>query len=436
MVYSNQLQRNTGIVDPLVFSRNISDSIFIYQGYGVGKNHYQVLKDLPAENLPANPGGTTNFKIPITGDKLGPIQLIFDTSAISVTPVGGAPALTAASQKRFVDFMGYNAWEKIELRYGTNILYTLTPEECFYRYKYPNSNERKVGLADLIGGELPSSVRNEKALSTQRFIVDLPFPHSRGTSRWIELMQLAQEIRIEITWRKANETIQLENIDTTTYTYNINYSIPFVNLRHTIVYLDGDERDANTQRTETEDGIIRIYEDWKFEKQVIRKSDIVAGNDLVISIKNFRSSEKTFGFFIRRLLPELQTDYKRVYTSNFCPVEDWNLEGADGKIIEKRSGRYTTHHLQNLYHSCAVDQTSSGRIYEQHWATMPDDLLNASGSYQFGTTTNISLRFNVDTDDTEVQRFFESGSDYEIYMFTREYNFHQHVRGDLQTSFK
>lgn len=436
MVYSNQLQRNTGIVDPLVFSKNIQDSIFFYAGYSVQKNHYQVLKDLPAENLPANPGGTTNFKIPITGDKLGPIQLIFDVSAITVTPVGGAPVLSPAAQKRFVDFMGYNAWEKIELRYGTNVLYTLTPEECWYRFKMPFSNERKVGIADLVGGELPKSTRNLKANSTQRFIVDLPFPHSRGTSRWIELMQLAQEPRIEITWRKIVDTVQLENVDTSTYTYNVSYNIPFVNLRHTIVYLDGDERDTNTSRTETEDGIIRLFEEWKFEKQTIRKSDISSGNDLLLSIKNFRSSEKSFGFFIRRILPELQTDYKKEYFSGFLPVKDWNLEGADGKIIEKRSGRYTTHHIQNLYHNGAVDQTSSGYIYEQHWATMPDDLLNASGSYQFGTTTNISLRFNVDIDDPVVQRLFESGSDYEIYMFCREHNFKQHVRGDMQTSFK
>ena len=401
MVYSNQLQRNTGIIDPLIFSQHITDSYFWHHGYSTVKNNFIVRKDVDPQ-AGASFGGHQNFKIPQIADKWGPTQLIFTLSAI---PDNGD------ANRRYQDFVGLIAWETIELLYSTGELYTLCPEDAFLKYRQLHNVETRDAMGELIAGDKSQAQRVTLAQSAQTLIVDLPFPHCRGTSRWMEIMQLAQEPRVRIKWRTIDDIVQTTGPSPA-------ITITNVKLRCAYVHQDGDERDSNTARTESTDGIIRLFDDFKTQT-----NRIAAGvTTQAIKLNNFRTSSKRIGFIVR-LQSDLDTARAKNYFGNLQPIASFSLEAADGKIIETVEDRYYRYYLHSQWHGAPAGDF----IYEWSFALAPDDYLNASGSYNFGNTTNATLTITFPA---------PLAAGVEVTTVVHEYNTHQHVRGDLLKNFK
>lgn len=424
MVYSNQLQRNTGIVDPLIFSSDIVDSLFHYWGYSTVKNNFKVRKDTVFQTTPTL-GSTSEAKLNNIADKIGPIQLIFDLSVPTQTGAAGNP--------RYVDFVGYFAWSKIELLYATGEIYTLTSEEMLDKYRALYGTEHQSSLAVQVAGDLSQADRETLATAQQRFIVDLPFPHTRGTSRYLEIMQLAQEPRLKVTWRRAEDIVQLGDSTPGNVGTDSAPVATIVNafLRTLYVHLDGDERDSVTAHTESQDGIIRLFDDYTLQKEDIPAANVAAGGEYRIELRNFRTSTKRINFIVR---PKsyISTPGANDYTDLQVAaggtrglVDSWFLEGADGKIIEPVEIDYNRYYLHSIYHESLAGEFRG----EWNFAWAPDDLLNASGSYNFGNTTNATLVLNLRADA-------DNAVAHEVCIAANEYNTHQHVRGDLLTNFK
>jgi len=404
MVHSHQLHRNTGIVDPLLFSEDTIDSYFWYHGYKTIKNFFLVRKDVtPNESAPAL-GGISNFKIPIIADKWGTVQLMFKLGALGVT--GGTYA-------RFVDFVGYCAWEYIELDFSTNEVYTIYPEDLFLKYRHLCIEHREAE-AEIIVGDKSDAERDLAATAEQQLIVDLSFPHTRATSHWMEIMQLAQEPKIIIKWKTL---AQIVNTDGTSPVATLSD----VKLRCTYVHFDNDERDNNTERVEQEDGVIRLFDDFKMEIS----DDIPIGTtgERRFKINNFRTSTKTFTFLVI-VKEDRTTPLDNNYFGNLQPISKFYLESADGKIIEPIEDLYSRFYLWPLHHEAPAGDF----IYEINFGLEPDNLIDATGSYNFGNATNITLVVDFGTvATTEILQ---------IIMCVNEYNTHQHVRGDIQKNFK
>jgi len=378
MVYSSQLQRNTGIVDPLIFSEMITDSYFWYHGYSTVKNHFVVRKNVLPENTTVTFGSKTTFRLPIIADKCCPLQLVWT-----------APAITSdGTYTRYQDFLGYVAWERIDLLYSTGDIYQLTPEDLWMKYRQSLNIEHRDSVAEMIAGDKSPSQRDTLATTAQTLYVDLSFPHTRATSRWLEHMQLAHEPRVEVIWRRKEDFIETDGTAASVLDTNGN-AIAFTDcfLRATYVHLDGDERDANSSRVESEDGIIRLFDDFKIEEANIPAN---TSGEYTIKMNNFRTTTKKFAFIIRRS-SDLQTSYAKNYFGNLVGITSWWLEGADGKIIEPIEDRYNRYYLHSLYHTGPAGEY----IYEASFAIAPDDLLNATGSYNFGNTTNATLHITL-----------------------------------------
>ena len=403
MVYSNQLQRNTGIMDPLVFSDSITDSYWWYHGYSTCKNNFIVRKDIYPDTTGFTFGGKGVWRLPSIADKLGPLQLVFELSNLTAT---------GDTQPSFVDFVGYEIFERIDLIYSTSELYQLFPEELFERYKRTLTSEQQYSASQLVAGDLTPTERINLATGTQYIVVDLPLPHTRGTSRWLEIMQLAVEPRIEIYFRR------LSDIANTTGT-NPFATLNNVHLKATFLFVDADERDAITARTESEDGIIRLFDDYKAEWLEIPQG---SSGEVSLKLNNFRTSTKRILFFVRHKT-DLTTPLAHNYF-NLIPIQTWYLEEAGGKIIEPIRSNYNVHYLTPLYHV----GLSSDYIYEHTFAISPDDQLNATGSLNLGNTTNLLLKILLPTGTT--------ADTWVVTVMSHEYNTHQHVRGDLVKNFK
>lgn len=413
MVYQSQLQRNTGVLDPLIWSHALEDSYFFYMGYRTVKNFFRYFKDVAPITSNNQWGGITDFKVPIIADKMGPIQLTFNVSPLTATPPASPAVLS--HNARYVDFLGFFAWQKIEFNYGTNDIYTLYPEECYLRTKQSLDIVPQDAVKELVAGERSTMRRELLATTTQEMIVDLPFPHTRGTSRWIEIMQLASEARISVYWQPLANVAQIGNATAPVSTI----SNPM--LRVTYVHLDGDERDDNTGRTEDTDGVIRLFEEMRFEKLQLLTGQ--GSSTIANLLHNFRTATKCYTFFIRNyndIYPPPGTD--PTFT-NLQPVTDYWLEASDGKIHEPVEDRYYRFYLAPLYHRGPTGDL----IYEWTFAMEPDDALNCSGSLNLGNTSNLTL--NIDLPSVLTQNV-------ELCVACKEYNTVQHTRGDMLKNFK
>jgi hypothetical protein len=425
MSYSHHLQKNSGIIDPLILSSDVSSSFFVYKGYNTTKNYFITRRDInPSEAAPLF-GSKSTFKIPIIADKVGPLQLLFTLPPIVPQVQGNTPA---SVNPRYQDFIGYVAWEKIEFLYATQEIYTIYPEDCWFKFRRFYRQDQKDAIAKLVKGDQTVPQRIADATATQDIIVDLPLPHTRSMNRWIELMQLAHEPRIEITWKKLADLVQDDNNGG----YDPTQQLTNVLLKATYLHVDGDERDFYTASTESQNGIIRLIDDFKMEKVIVPTGTPIG--EYRIKINNFRSSTKIFKFIIRkwaktqqntltgnRYFDDLQgpTDIAGVaYT-----IKYWYLEGADGRIIEPVYDRYDRYYLHMMYHN----SPASTAYYEWSFAMNPDDPNNGTGTYNFGNTTNLTLviYFNQQLQEP-----------LEVTMAVNEYNTVQEVRGDFMKNFK
>jgi len=419
MVYQSQLQRNTGVVDPLVFSKNITDSYWHYFGYRTVKNFYKYYKDITPTNSSLIWGGQTEFQLPIIADKCGNWYLNFQVSALTATSnIFGSGGSTSTHAPRFVDWLGYYAWRKIQFDYGSNDVYTLYPDECLLRAKQSQRIEQLDATKELVRGERTASTREALATAVQNFTVDLPFPHTRGTSRWLELMQLAVQPRVTICWQPLTNVVQMGGAVGPINTINT------CSLTTTYVHLDGDERDDNSARTEDPDGILRLFEELRYEQFTNEVQNGVLGlQDITIKLNNFRTSTKSVIILFRNLADVIPAGGADADYTNFQPLTQYFLEASDGRIFEPVQDRFARFILWPLYH---VGPAGS-YIYEWSFAMEPDDTLNASGSLNLGSTANLVLKIQVPATLTQ---------NMQLTVIAKEFNTHQHANGDLIKNFK
>jgi hypothetical protein len=413
MVYQSQLQRNTGVIDPLIISDDIVDSYWYYVGYKTTKNFYKFYKDISPDKEGVQFGGSTTFQIPSIADKVGNMYLKFSLSAISATvPV-------TDHDPRYVDFIGYQAWQKIVMEYGGNEIYTIYPEECVVRMKQSYDIQRQDAIRELVAGDRTEARREALATQQQDLIVDLPFPHTRGTTRWLELIQMAVQLRITVYWRPLNAITQIGASTT-----GVSATLLNICMRCALVHQEGDERDNNTSRIERPDGILRLFEDIKYEsftQQLV--SGTLGGVDIPIKLNNFRSSTKSLVFFLRQLNEANPGPTDVPNYTNFQRIALFSLEATDGRFFEPVEDKFNRFVQWPQWHISPAGPL----MYEWSWAMEPDDVLNASGSINLGATTNLILKIQLPATLT---------ADHILTVVGKEYNFHQQSRGDFIKTFR
>lgn len=427
-IYSSQLNKNTGLIDPILFSPNRSDSYYVFRGYTTVKNSYVFRADLtPTPQVPTE-GTYSKFLITKLGDKAGPVQLKCEWKPILLA---GNPLVAsdppAPQWAAYVDHLGYVGWKKIDVVYGQHGLYTLTPEEAFMKYRQRLTNEKKRAVDLLIKGDRTLLERSTDARALQTTYTDLHLPHCRATGRWLEILQLAQNVEITVHWADLLSDIVNTNIvNGAGLTGGISSAI----LRQTYVHLDGDERNANTSETQTADGIVRPYTDFALQKINVPTSAFSAGGSAETSynIDNFRSSTKRFFFFIRPK-SAINTPWQKSYFGKTMVVKSWYLKEAAGQIIAPIEDDYQRNYLHPLWHASPAIPIEIFSYYEHCWANVPDDDLNATGSYNFNSTTNPQVSLKLDsTNNWPIEEC-------ELCIMVNEWNTWQHVRGDIMKNF-
>jgi hypothetical protein len=309
-------------------------------------------------------------------------------------------------------------FSKIELLYGQNTIYTMYPEELTVRVKQSLDCQRQDAARELCAGDRTEARREALATAAQTLIVNLPFPHTRGTNRWVELLSLGSDLRLVVTWRPLANIVQIGDGTSPVATMSNIF------LRSKCVHFEGDERDDNYGRMEDKDGIMRLFEDLKYEKFTREVANATAGSiDIPVRLNNFRTSSKSMIILLRKLAHVNPGTGEEPDYTNYQTISQFYLEATDGKFFEPVEDKFNRFVQWPEWHIAP----SGPKIYEWSWAMEPDDTLNASGGINLGSASNLLLKLQFPA---------ALSGDHELTVIVKEYNVHQASRGDIITSFR
>lgn len=426
---NTHLARQFGLMSALVFDENIGNSIYFYRGYKTGRNAYIELKSLSPVDKDVTYGATTEFRIPLYFDKLGPLSLAWDQDPLTTT--GG-------TFRRFCDWFPLALIEKIEMIYNSNVVHTHYPQKKYIRINKFLNTEQRDAEATLLAGNLSTAQRNTLAAAAQEIIYDIPFQTALAPDRYLEIRSLADSPVIRITWRR------LENVVQTDGTVPVS-AVKNLRLIMNAIHLEAAERDVQILTTEKDNGIVRLVEESKVNTRHpsnIVPADLWGGGGAPlgthrVELKNYRTDIRCIFFWIRKRAnydpPNLAKNlwYETSELSN--AGVDWIkrfrlITGSDEEITPWITAKYNLF-VQHHQHFFAPPGT---RIYCLTWSLNPMDELNAHGSYNFNAIQDPML-------ELEFNNFGAGGAGaeaLEVEIVRSNYNMQQVVRGDFSIQFQ
>lgn len=164
------------------------------------------------------PGGQRiTYEIDWDGDVAKNISFVMRLDKLPLAHLAGG----TASFIRYVDFVGLSCWSEIEVRFGTERVQTIRPEEIYCKIMSEYPDDKKDQFARLLGGGLTPAERSARAQNNANQYIEIPLMTMLGLhyesdpSQALFIRGLGQKLQISITLNPA--TMWIETDATTTY---------------------------------------------------------------------------------------------------------------------------------------------------------------------------------------------------------------------------
>jgi hypothetical protein len=426
---NTHLARQFGLVSALVFDEKIDNSKYFYRGYTTERNAYLELKSLAPVDRDITLGATTEFRVPLYFDKMGPLAICWNQDPVTAT---------GDSYVRMCDWFPLALIEKVEFIFNSNVVHTHYPQKKYIRAnKFVNIEERDAEAVKL-AGNLSTTQRNTAAAAIQEIIYDLPMQTALAPDRYLEIRALADSPVLRITWRRLSNVVQTDGTDPVSVVRDCTLKI-------NAIHLEAAERDVQILTTEKQDGIVRLIEESKVHPRhpsAIVPTTLWSGGGAAIAthkveLKNMRTDIRCIFFYIRKkanydpanLAKNLWYEAGELTNGGVDWIKRFRLvTGSDEEITPWMTAKYNVFH-QHGQHFFGPAGT---RIYFLTWSSNPMDELNASGSYNFNSIPDPMLELDFNT-------FGSGGSGaeaLEVEIIRSNYNMSQVVRGDWSVQFQ
>lgn len=419
------LNRQYGIFDSLIYDDELGTTKYWYRGYTTERPKHQEYKDLLPVTRDIAFGGTpTIFEVPLYADKVGPMQLMWTASPITHT---------LGTFWRYSDFLALAAIDKIVLRFGSNIVETILPFKKFWKVMKHLSSEKRATEEEMLIGLKAAATRDALADGVlnpagQEVIFDLHFSFTLSPDRYQEIRQLAIAPQIEVYWNRLAQFIET---DAPTGSYNA--TISNLLLRQTNIYLEPDERDANTMATEKNHGIVRLREEHTLETPFTQRVPIGTTGVFQYEIKNQKSSLRFIALALRPQNAFL-TDATAIPPTTARPYSvgdfynGWvrfRLILGSGEVI---FDWVTRKHNELYMHKKYYHGPPGLNMMFYTWDDNPMDELNAHGAYNFQGLQNpiIEIDFGAVPTPQELA----------VSVLYSQFNMHQTVKGEMNKQFQ
>lgn len=110
------------------------------------------------------PSGRPKYEIPLEVDIIAKLNF-----RIRLQRIGN----TAGTYARYINWIGLFCWSEIRIKYGTETLQRIQPEELFVKIQKHYNDEERANLARMLGGDLSPAQRSAKALFGQEIVIPL-----------------------------------------------------------------------------------------------------------------------------------------------------------------------------------------------------------------------------------------------------------------------
>jgi len=150
------------------------------------------------------PNATVTYEIPWEGDVLKSLGFTFRCDSLIAT--GG-------THIAYVDLLALSCWRQITIKYGTNTLQTITPEQVFCKVMTNYNDEQKAQLLEMMGSGTPAERRLRAANDAQQYF-HLPLMTCLGnhlhsdSGQSLYVRGLGERIRITIELLPATQWIE------------------------------------------------------------------------------------------------------------------------------------------------------------------------------------------------------------------------------------
>jgi hypothetical protein len=426
---NTHLARQFGLFSALVFDEHIENSEYFYRGYKTKRNQYLELKTLSPVDKDVTYGATTEFRVPLYFDKLGPICLAWDQDPLTTT--GG-------TYRRFCDWFPLALIEKVEMIYNSNVVHTHYPQKKYIRVNKFINIEHRDAEAALLAGNLSTTQRNTAAAAAQEILYDLPLQTTLAPDRYLEIRALADNPVIRVTWRRLDNVVQTDG------TVPVS-AIKNCRLIMNAIHLEAAERDVQILTTEKDNGIVRLVEESRVNTRhpsAIISPDLWGGGGAPlgthrVELKNYRTDIRCLFFYIRKranydppnLARNLWYETGELTNGGLDYIKRFRLvTGSDEELTPWISAKYNifVQHPQHFFGPAGT------RIYCITWSSNPMDELNASGSYNMNSIPDPML-------ELDFNNFGAGGAGaeaLEVEIIRSNYNMSQLVRGDWSVQFQ
>lgn len=405
------MQRQASLIQALLLDiENYAASKFNYDGYSTEHLYHREFIRHEPEISTVTYGGKTKFVIPIGPDKLGPVWLSWNQGALTTT--GG-------TFRRFGDWLGLAAIEKIELKYGTNIVFRWYPEYMHYKIYHEYTSENRDYFQSIMAGNLTTGQRNTLAAANQRVYLPIQFPFCQKPDMYLELRQLSLSPEIHITWKNLPEFVQTDGTAPVS-------AITDCHLTCMHVHFPQPHRDMNTVMVESQHGIVRLVPEHFVDKYDNGNQIIPGGTTgtFKLELKGIKGSLRYIALMIRPRDATTTNLANEAYelSSLYPNIVRWRIiTGSNEEVFPWLSKDFNTKVLHHMYYH----GTPIGTNYLFFtWDDEPADNFNAKGTYNFQPLQNPQLELDFGSTATP--------EDLVVTLIRGEFNTWQTVRGDMQ----
>lgn len=407
------LIRQVSAVSATTQNPSLDASKHIYRGYRTQRNKHVHRDTWNPDSQETVLGQQQIWQIQIGTDKLGPMQLVFDVSALTVTnPQTDGPYLA--------DYLGIATWDKIVVEYAGNEVETLYPDECIWKLQHHyDVNEKEIREVELCGNKSVQQRKDLAAEAQHEIICELPFSWTKHPHVYQEIRQLAIRPILRIYWNNLQDFANFDG------GINPVCTISNAHIRAHSIWLEAAERDMHTQITESAHGIVRLRTEFKRDYQT-SEAIIPAGVTGIFrkELKNFRSVARFLAFTLRprRILTSGTAD--PWYVSDYVDYFSYFRLTASGTeaIFENITPKFNKTVMQRQYYSGPYGPN----MFFYPWGDNIEDEINADGGYNLNALNNPTLLIDFDGRDLP--------EDLILTMYVSEYNFNQTCRSNWHKS--
>lgn len=406
---STHIQRQLGLVQSLLINPNVGNSKFNYTGYKTEHVYWRDFARIEPQDINFAYGGKSKFLLPLGVDKLGPIWLSWEQGALTTT--GG-------TYRRFGDWLPLNMIQKIELKYGSNIVFRYQPEHHHYQLYHEYTSENRDYFSSIMAGNLTTAQRNTLAAGTQRVYLPIRFPFVLKPDMYMELRQLSIQPEVIVYWNTLPSAVQTDGTAPVSVVNDLH-------LMNTNLYFTHKQRDIYTKMIESQHGIVRLVPEHFVDTYDNTNQIIPAGTtgEFKLELKGIKGCLRYIALMIRprNLINTDLAQQKYEIGSLYPSVKRWKIiTGSNEEVISWLDRDFNTKVLHHMfYHGTPI-----GTNYLFYtWDDEPADHCNAKGTYNFQPLQNPQLV--LDFGSTAV------ASDLVVTLIRCEFNTWQSVRGDI-----